>query len=85
MVTVRPSPDWVQMRLLAAGIRPISNVVDASNYVMVELGKPIHTFDAAAVGWHSLQRPPANLAFDHDKIVASARRRLRRQRAMLRG
>ena len=37
------------MRLLAAGQRPISNVVDASNYVMVELGKPIHTFDAAAV------------------------------------
>ena len=48
-VEVLPSPDWVQMRLLAAGIRPISNVVDASNYVMVELGKPIHTFDAAAV------------------------------------
>ena len=48
-VTVGPSPDWVQMRLLAAGHRPISNVVDASNYVMVELGKPIHTFDAAAV------------------------------------
>jgi phenylalanyl-tRNA synthetase beta chain len=37
------------MRLLAAGQRPVSNVVDASNYVMLELGKPIHTFDAAAV------------------------------------
>jgi len=49
-VTVGPSPDWVQMRLLAAGMRPVSNVVDASNYVMLELGKPIHTFDAAAVG-----------------------------------
>lgn len=49
-VTVGPSPDHVQMRLLAAGQRPISNVVDASNYVMLELGKPIHTFDAAAVG-----------------------------------
>ena len=48
-VNVGPSPDHVQMRLLAAGQRPISNVVDASNYVMVELGKPIHTFDAAAV------------------------------------
>ena len=49
-VTVGPSPDAVQMRLLAAGMRPVSNVVDASNYVMLEMGKPIHTFDAAAVG-----------------------------------
>ena len=48
-VTVGPSPLDVQVRLLAAGQRPISNVVDASNYVMLELGKPIHTFDAAAV------------------------------------
>ena len=48
-VTVGPSPLEVQVRLLAAGQRPISNVVDASNYVMLELGKPIHTFDAAAV------------------------------------
>jgi phenylalanyl-tRNA synthetase beta chain len=48
-VTVKPSPDLVQMRLLAAGQRPVSNVVDVSNYVMLELGKPIHTFDAAAV------------------------------------
>jgi phenylalanyl-tRNA synthetase beta chain len=48
-VTVRPSPDLVQMRLIAAGQRPVSNVVDVSNYVMLELGKPIHTFDAAAV------------------------------------
>jgi phenylalanyl-tRNA synthetase beta chain len=49
-VTVGPSPDQVQMRLLAAGQRPVSNVVDVSNYVMLELGKPIHTFDASAVG-----------------------------------
>ncbi len=48
-VTIGPSPDRVQMRLLAAGQRPVSNVVDASNYVMLELGKPVHTFDAAAV------------------------------------
>ncbi len=48
-VTIRPSPDRVQMRLLAAGLRPVNGVVDASNYVMVELGKPIHTFDAAAI------------------------------------
>jgi phenylalanyl-tRNA synthetase beta chain len=48
-VRVGPSPDGIQMRLLAAGQRPVSNVVDASNYVMLEFGKPIHTFDAAAV------------------------------------
>ena len=48
-VHVGPSPEQVQMRLRAAGMRPISNVVDAANYVMLELGKPTHTFDAAAV------------------------------------
>ena len=48
-VTIGPAPQLVQARLLAAGMRPVSNVVDASNYVMLELGKPIHTFDAAAV------------------------------------
>ena len=52
---VGPSPLAVQLRLLAAGIRPISNVVDASNYVMLELGKPIHTFDAAAVADRRLE------------------------------
>jgi len=45
-VTIGPSPDRVQMRLLAAGLRPISNVVDASNYVMLELGQPTHPYDA---------------------------------------
>jgi phenylalanyl-tRNA synthetase beta chain len=44
-----PSPDTIQMRLQAAGMRPISNVVDAANYVMLELGKPTHTFNGAAV------------------------------------
>ena len=48
-VTVGASPDRVQMRLRAAAQRPISNVVDVSNYVMLELGKPIHTYDADGV------------------------------------
>ncbi|HSW41445.1 MAG TPA: phenylalanine--tRNA ligase subunit beta, partial [Patescibacteria group bacterium] len=48
-VAIGPSPDRVQMRLLAAGLRPLSNIVDATNYVMLELGKPTHAFDAAAV------------------------------------
>ncbi len=48
-VRIGSSPDAIQMRLLAAGQRPISNVVDASNYVMLELGKPVHTFDGEAI------------------------------------
>ncbi len=48
-VAIGPSPQLIQARLLGAGLRPVSNVVDASNYVMLELGKPIHTFDASAV------------------------------------
>ncbi len=48
-VVIGPSPLWMQLRLLAAGQRPISNVVDVSNYVMFELGHPIHTFDAATI------------------------------------
>jgi phenylalanyl-tRNA synthetase beta chain len=51
-IHVGPSPDTVQVRLQAAGMRPISNVVDASNYVMLELGKPTHAYDAAAVHDH---------------------------------
>ena len=45
-VGVGPSPLWLRTRLRAAGIRPISNLVDVTNYVMVELGQPLHVFDA---------------------------------------
>ena len=44
-IAVGPSPEWVAARLTAAGMRPISNVVDASNYVMLELGQPTHAYD----------------------------------------
>src|SRR5262249_25069443 len=44
-VRIGPSPEWLKARVLAAGMRPISNVVDVTNYVMLALGTPLHAFD----------------------------------------
>ncbi len=48
-ITIGPSPRWLANRLTALGMRPINNVVDVSNYVMLEIGQPSHTYDLAAL------------------------------------
>ncbi len=49
-VTIKESPDFIKKRLMASGIRPINNVVDISNYVMLETGQPLHYYDADSLG-----------------------------------
>ncbi len=53
-VKIGPSPAWIQKRLAGAGIRSINNVVDVTNFVMVELGQPMHAYDYDAIEGHSL-------------------------------
>ena len=64
-VTIKESPAFIKNRLIASGIRPINNVVDISNYVMLETGQPLHFYDADRLGDTIIVRN----ATDNEKIV----------------
>ena len=58
-VTLGPSPAWLAARLEAAGVRPINNIVDITNYVMMEIGHPMHAFDLESLAEHTIRVRPA--------------------------
>ncbi|HMC63206.1 MAG TPA: phenylalanine--tRNA ligase subunit beta [Candidatus Solibacter sp.] len=58
-VTVRPSPLWLQYRLVAIGLNPINNIVDMTNYIMAELSQPMHAFDAGLLQGDTIFIRPA--------------------------
>jgi phenylalanyl-tRNA synthetase beta chain len=63
-ITLKPSPDWLQNRLKAIGLQPKNNIVDVTNYVMHELGQPLHAFDAAKInGKIQVKTVPAGTKF----------------------
>ena len=64
-VTIKESPEFIKKRLIAAGMRPINNVVDISNYVMLEFGQPLHFFDKDKLGDKILVRD----ANENEKII----------------
>ena len=86
-VKVAPSPAWMAERLEAAGVRPVNNIVDVTNYVMMECGQPLHAFDFAPLAEHRIvvrrARPGEHfVAIDHSEhtlaperlVIADARR-----------
>jgi phenylalanyl-tRNA synthetase beta chain len=58
-ISVGPSPEWLQARLRGAGARPINNVVDATNYVLLEMNQPLHAFDLDRIGGSEIRVRPA--------------------------
>jgi len=89
-VRVKESPEWLQNRLVSIGLRPINNIVDITNYVMMELGQPLHAFDAdelsggeiviktleAAQDFETLDGIKRKLLVDTDLMICDAERPL---------
>jgi len=86
-IKVGPSPAWLAGRLESVGIRPVNNIVDVTNYVMMECGQPLHAFDFARLAEHRIVVRPARpgehfTAIDHTEhtltpdrlVIADARR-----------
>ena len=65
-VKIGPSPKWMQQRLMTAGIRPINNIVDITNYVMEEYGQPMHAYDYDTIAGHKIV---VRTATDGEKFV----------------
>jgi len=65
-VKIGPSPAWLQARLQAVGLRPINNVVDAGNFVMLETGQPVHAFDAKKIAGAKIV---VRRAYDGERLV----------------
>lgn len=60
-LSVAESPDWMKNRLTAIGIRPVNNVVDITNYVLMEIGQPLHAFDYDKIAGHAIVVRPASV------------------------
>jgi phenylalanyl-tRNA synthetase beta chain len=65
-VKVGPSPDWLQRRLRACGVRPINNIVDVTNYVLLEYAQPLHAFDLTKLGGSEIR---VRRAGDGEKLL----------------